>query len=472
MKDNAVQIGKATSALSPTTRMLFVMLAVLAVLIVIVGVIQPNFFSAYNLQNNGKRLAQLAIFAIGGSLAIISAGIDLSVGSLIGLVGVLLPLLIAESGVPVGEALVLVLVLGAALGLFHGIWIAKLNIQPFIVTLCGLLIYRSLARTITGDMAQGFGIGHEGLRQIAIGTFLHVPIAFFLMAAIAVAVGIFLHGTVWGRHLFALGQNEEAARYSGINVDGLKIVAYTISGLLAGVAGVLLALDTNSVQPSDAGKAYELYGIAAAVLGGCSLRGGQGTVIGVVVGATIMTVLRNLIILAGLSTYVEEALIGAVILAMVTIDELLRQAAERRAGTPGVGGWLLLLCLSLAVFVPLGTIFSLLSNFGRFPEAWGLARIHFWLVIGLTVFSIYAGLGLWMVRPGAVSIAKKYLMAALAYSILGLVMGLSLRHDIRIVLWTAIGSWLYVAVWYLYLNKSRRVKATYGVDAGKRQVPA
>jgi ribose transport system permease protein len=312
-------------------RMILVMLAVLAALIAIVGIKQPNFFSEYNLQNNGKRLALLAIYAIGGSLAIITAGIDLSVGSLIGLVAVFLPLLITGHGMPIAEALALVLLLGIALGWVHGLLIAKFNLQPFIVTLCALLAYRSLARTATADMTQGFGEAHEAFRRLAIGTFLHVPIAIYLMAVVAIAVGIFLHGTVWGRHLYALGQNEEAARFSGIAVDRLKILAYTISGLLSGIAGVLLALDTNSVQPSDAGKSYELYGIAAAVLGGCSLRGGEGTVVGIVVGATILTVLRNLIILAGLSTYIEDILIGAVILGMVTIDEIVKRRTARRA---------------------------------------------------------------------------------------------------------------------------------------------
>lgn len=323
-------VGATLRARLYSARMIVVMLLVLAVLIAIVGIIEPSFFAEQNLQNNGRRLALLAIYAIGGGLPIISAGIDLSVGSLIGLVGVLLPLLIMQYGVPVPVALVLVLLLGAMIGRFHGILIANFNLQPFIVTLCGLLAYRGIARTITGDMTQGFGDQHQVFRQLATGMFLHVPIVVYLMLAIAVAVGVFLHGTVWGRHLYALGQNEEAARYSGINVEGLKIMAYTISGLLAGVAGVVFALDTNTVQPADAGKAYELYGIAAAVLGGCSLRGGEGTVVGIIVGATILTVLRNLIVLADLSTFIEDALIGAVILGMVTIDEIVKRRAERR----------------------------------------------------------------------------------------------------------------------------------------------
>jgi ribose transport system permease protein len=323
-------------------RMILVMLGVLALLITIVGIMEPNFFLGFNLQNNGKRLALLSIYAMGCALAIITAGIDLSVGSVIALAAVLMPLLVmnthipfTEHLVPVWAALPLVLLLGATLGAFHGVLIAKLNLQPFIVTLCGLLAYRGIARGITGDMVQGFQNKHEALRQLAVGTFLHIPNMMYIMLAIAVVIGLFLHGTVWGRHLYALGQNEEAARYSGINVDRLKIAAYTISGLLAGVAGILLALDTNTVQPSDAAKMYELYGIAAAVLGGCSLRGGEGTVIGVIVGATVLTVLRNLIILARLSTYIEDALIGGVIASMVIIDQVVKMRAAARARAAG-----------------------------------------------------------------------------------------------------------------------------------------
>ncbi|MCX8035463.1 MAG: ABC transporter permease [Candidatus Sumerlaeia bacterium] len=315
-----------------SARMILIMLLVLAVLIAYVSYSHPRFLSRFNLENLGRRVALLSIYSIGGSLAIIAAGIDLSVGSLIGLVGVLLPLLLVGHEMPVWQALPLVLALGAALGLLHGVLIAKFNLQPFIVTLCALLAYRSIARTITRDMTQGFGASFEGLRQWAVGTWLHVPIALYIMLGVALVVGFFLHATVWGRHLYALGQNEEAARYSGIAVDRLKIAAYTISGFLAGVAGVLLALDTNSVQPADAGKSYELYGIAAAVLGGCSLRGGEGTVAGIIVGATILTVLRNLIILRGFSSYIEDALIAAVILGMVVVDEIIKRRARRKTG--------------------------------------------------------------------------------------------------------------------------------------------
>lgn len=346
-------------------RMILVMLIVLVVLIAVIGSREANFFSNFlserNLQNNGRRVALLSIYAMGVALTIITAGIDLSIGSIIGLVAVLFPMLIVKGGVPLLLVLPIVVLVGAGLGVVHGVLVAKLNLQPFIVTLCGLLIYRGVARGITEDMTLGFGTEFEGLRLLANGTLGEVmpisewvpfltrvpvvshlvgfieaiPIVILIMLVIVSVVGVFLHGTVWGRHLYALGQNEEAARYSGIDVTYLKVAAYTISGLLAGVAGVIYALEYNAVQPSEAGKMYELYGIAAAVLGGCSLRGGEGTVIGIIVGAIILTVLRNLIVLARMSTYTEDALIGAVILAMVIVDEVVKRRAASRAVAKG-----------------------------------------------------------------------------------------------------------------------------------------
>jgi ribose transport system permease protein len=318
-----------------SSRMTIVMLLVISVFLTIASWKVPNFYGQVNLQNNARRIAILSIYAIGGALPIIAAGIDLSVGSLIGLTGTILSLLLVGQGMPIAEALPLVLALGAALGLLHGVLVAKFNLPPFIVTLTGLLAYRSIARTLTKDYTVGFTAEHEPLRQLAIGFWGYVPIIGVIMLGIAALVGIFLHGTVWGRHLYALGQNEEAARYSGVAVARLKIVAYTVSALLAAVAGILLALETNAIQPSDAGKSYELYGIAAAVLGGCSLRGGEGTVFGIIVGAAVLTILRNLIILSKLfpevSTFVEDALIGAVLLGMVVIDEIVKRRAAGRA---------------------------------------------------------------------------------------------------------------------------------------------
>jgi ribose transport system permease protein len=150
---------------------------------------------------------------------------------------------------------------------------------------------------------------------------------------VGILAAIFLNKTIYGRYLLALGRNETAARYSGINTDAIKILAYMISSFLAGLGGMLFALDVNSIQPSSLGEFFELYAIAAAVLGGCSLRGGEGSILGVIIGAAVLRVLYNAINILRIPTHLEFAIIGAVILAGVIVDELVkRYAARRRAG--------------------------------------------------------------------------------------------------------------------------------------------
>lgn len=300
----------------------------LLAMIILLAIISPQFSKVNNLQNNIRHFSLLAIFSIGVGFVIISGGIDLSLGSIIGLSGVLLGLLLMKHGVPPLWGISLILLLCLLLGLFHGYMVARLNIQPFIVTLCGLLIYRSMARFITEDQTQGFGISFEGLRFLATGRFLGLPIPFYILLAVITITWIFLHHSVYGRHLYALGFNEEAARFSGIDTARLKAGAYVISAFLAGVAGILYALDWNTIQPANAGVAYELYAIAAAVLGGCSLRGGEGTVIGIVIGAAIIQILNNGSSLLGISDFLRDTIIGLVILLGVTADELVKRGRK------------------------------------------------------------------------------------------------------------------------------------------------
>ena len=219
--------------------------------------------------------------------------------------------------------------------MIHGILITKVKLQPFVVTLCGLLLYRGITRGFTGDQSQGFGTDYKGLRELATGDVnlfgFDLPMPCIFLLVVAVLAGVFLNKTIYGRYLLALGNNEEAARFSGINVDRMVILAYVICALCSGLGGLLFVLDVNSAQPVDFGNFYELYAIAAAVLGGCSLRGGAGTIIGVVIGAALMQVLRNMIVLVDwIPTHIEYAIIGAVILAGVVADELLKKAVARR----------------------------------------------------------------------------------------------------------------------------------------------
>ena len=307
----------------------------LVAIVLITAILEPSFTTPYNIQNTIRWTSLFGIISIGAAFVIITGGIDLSVGSVVGLVGVLLPMLLVKLGWSIPLALLAVLVVSLAIGLLHGLLITKMRLQPFVVTLCGLLFYRGFARWLTGDQTQGFGNSFDGLRQIAIGRIpitdsFGIPMPFVVLVVMAILAGIFLNYTIWGRYLLALGRNEEAARYSGINTERMIIVAYVIGALTAGIGGILFSLDVNSVQPAVHGNFYELYAIAAAVLGGCSLRGGEGTILGVIIGAAVMRVLYNAINILGIPTQLEFAIIGAVILLGVMADELVKRINEKR----------------------------------------------------------------------------------------------------------------------------------------------
>lgn len=239
-------------------------------------------------------------------------------------------------------ALGLVLGIALALGWLHGVLVTNLKLQPFVVTLCGLLFYRGISRWMVNDATMGFGAEYEsnlsllGTGKLPLWTAADgsdsfgLPYPFFVMLICAIVAAIFLNKTIWGRYMLALGRNEDAARYSGINTNRMTLLAYVISTLMAAVGGILFALDSNSVAPSSFGNFFELYAIAAAVLGGCSLRGGEGGILGVVVGTALMQTLYNLIVLVKISDKLEFAIIGAVILIGVIVDELVKRFAARR----------------------------------------------------------------------------------------------------------------------------------------------
>ncbi len=241
---------------------------------------------------------------------------------------------------PIVIAVLAVLAIAALLGLVHGLLVTKMKLQSFVVTLCGLLIYRGLARWLVNDQPQGFLNEYDdSLRVITTGklTLLNVggfdfgiPYAFFLLIGAAILAAVFLNKTIWGRYMLALGRNEDAARYSGINTTRVIIVAYIICTVMAATGGMLFALDSNSISPSSFGNFFELFAIAAAVLGGCSLRGGEGTILGVVIGTAVMQVLRNLVGIQGIPDSFEPAIIGIVILVGVIADELLKRLAAQR----------------------------------------------------------------------------------------------------------------------------------------------
>ena len=313
----------------------------LLVLILVVGaftaVLNPRFLSPVNLVNMANLIGLFGLFSIGVGLVIITGGIELSVGSMFALIGVVFTDLMVNRGVPWQLALVVAVGIGVVLGAIHGFLVTKLKVQPFVVTLCGLLIYRGTARYYMNDATIGFGYGDEfeTLMWLASGRTLGVPHTFIALVVVACVMGVVLHRSVYGRYLFAVGKNEEAARFSGINTGLVTATAYIISGALAGFSAVFIAFYTNSVSPSAHGNFYELYAIAAAVLGGCSLRGGEGSILGIVLGTVLLQILQNLVNLLGIPSSLNFAVMGTVILIGVLADQQLQQRRARRVAMAG-----------------------------------------------------------------------------------------------------------------------------------------
>lgn len=307
-------------------------LVIFICLCITVAIGNPKFLSVNNLQNISRLIGIFGIFSIGSGIVIITKGVDLSVGSLFALTGVLLSLMLVEQKLFWGWAVLITIFVSTALGFLHGFLISRFKIQPFIITLCGLLLYRGLARYISNDVTVGFGYskGFETLKFISTGNILGIPAPFVLLLLIGGCFWVVLHRSVYGKYLFAVGRNEEASFFSGINTDRIILSAYVISGFLAGICGILLAFYTNAVAPSAHGNFYELYGIAAAVLGGCSLRGGEGSVIGIIIGAAMLQVIQNLVNLLGIPSSLNFAVMAVVILIGVFADRFFAMHKKKR----------------------------------------------------------------------------------------------------------------------------------------------
>jgi len=311
---------------------------------VLTAMLNENFLDAYNLRNLIQRASLFGLIGIGVSFVIMTGGIDLSIGSVIGLIASVLPLLMVTHGWSSPAALLVVFLLALSIGLVNAFLIAVVRLQPFVVTLCGLMIYRGLARWLTGDHSPGMGQFRD-LRQMAIyriplgelpriGQF-ELPITFLILLVVAGLAAVFLNWTIYGRYLLAMGRSEQAARFAGINTSAMIFVAYGLCSLITGLAAVLFVLDTPAVQPDSYGSFYELYAIAAAVLGGCSLRGGEGSIMGVLVGAAILQLLFNSIGILGIPATLEFAIAGLVILMGAIADEVVRKFFQRRRASDG-----------------------------------------------------------------------------------------------------------------------------------------
>jgi ribose transport system permease protein len=278
-----------------------------------------------------RSIGLFGIFSVAMGIVIITGGIDLSVGSMFALLGVILADLLGPYNVPWPLAVSLIILLAMVLGLFHGLLVARARLQPFVVTLCGLLMYRGLARFISHDETVGFGgsTGYELLRSLATANIFNVPAPFIVFLLVCVIAWVVLHISVYGRYLYAIGRNEEAAIYSGINTKAVITSAYILCSFLAGISAILIGFYTNSISPASHGNFFELYAVAACVLGGCSLRGGEGSILGIFIGTAMIQLLRNIVNLQGIESSLEFVVMGGVILIAVSLDQIL--AARRRA---------------------------------------------------------------------------------------------------------------------------------------------
>jgi ribose transport system permease protein len=371
-------------------------LGALGIVLVLYSLILASDSSARSLENH-QRLAEreslYGMMTIGVGILIISGGIDLSIGSVCALAAVGLGVMLTKSfgifGGPVPPALAIIIVLvGAGLiGLFHGLLVTKLRLQPFIVTLCGLFIYRGFAywlaipeplvpvkrilrdlvQVFTGkELFQGESLVNTSARNVGIGErsgelqkliffstgypkfgslvdrpvvgwffrmLQDVPIRFWLLCIVAILATVFLHFSVYGRYVYAVGSNEQAARYAGVPAARYKIIPYIICSMLAALTGILEFLDLQTASPSTTGTWYELYAITGAVLGGCSLRGGEGTVIGMLLGTAVLPLLRNVINFWQIPDDLTFMVIGFALLLGTIADQLLGRVRWRRGIT-------------------------------------------------------------------------------------------------------------------------------------------
>lgn len=282
------------------------------------SIASPNFLTAINLSSVVRQTAVINVMALGMTMIIVAGGIDLSVGSILAFGG-LIGTMALERGAPIPAGVLLGVLAGMFWGLVNGVLITRLRINPFIVTLGTL----GIVRGITLIISNGLPVHNipAGFSYLGEGTLAGVPFVLWILLVCALAVHFVLENTKLGRYAFAIGSNVEAAFYAGVPVAAVTVAVYAAGGMLTGLAGMIEASRLMTGQPT-AGQGYELQAIAAVVIGGGSLRGGEGSVVGTLIGAFIMGLLSNGSDLLGISPYLQQAIIGAVIILAVTVDEM------------------------------------------------------------------------------------------------------------------------------------------------------
>jgi len=293
------------------------LIIMLTILMVVFGIINPAFLKISNLLNILSQNSIIGIVSLGMTLVIIIGGIDLSVGSIVAFTGLLFSLLVSQ-GVPLSISIVLSIITGSGFGLINGFLVTKGKIPAFIATLGMMSAARGGALLISDSMS--ISIANSSFNSIINYSILGIAVPSIVFIVLTIVLLMFLSKTYWGKYLYAIGGNEKAAVFNGINVPRFTLLAYIIGGLMCGVASILLVGSLNSAQP-QAGQLYELTAIAAVVIGGASLSGGKGSIIGTFIGVLILGVIQNGLSILNVPSYYQYILIGTIIIISVLVDK-------------------------------------------------------------------------------------------------------------------------------------------------------
>lgn len=319
MKKN-ISLNNSNSAMKPLVALLLMIIAMMF--------LSDHFATSDNLFNVLRQVSVNVCISVGMTMVILTGGIDLSVGSILALSGavaagltrdgVAFPSMDLFVGITFWGGILAALLIGAILGMINGVMITTFKVPPFIATLGMLTIARGLTMLYTGGFPiTGLGKGFE---YVGTGWFLGIPMPVWIALIVVVVFAFVMRHTIFGRHIYAIGGNERASEISGIKVNKVKLLVYTLAGTLAGLAGLLVTARLDSAQP-NAGASYELDSIAAVVIGGTSLSGGKGSIVGTIIGALIIGVLNNGLVLLGVSPFWQQVIKGIVILAAVILDK-------------------------------------------------------------------------------------------------------------------------------------------------------
>jgi erythritol transport system permease protein len=323
----------------------------LIVIIVVFSILSPNYLTTNNLLTMSSHVAVYALLGIGMLLVILNGGIDLTVGSTLGLSGVIAGALM--KGVHLGAlgdvtlfpkvwvVAVLACAVGALIGLVNGILVSRFKVAPFVATLGMLYVVRGIALLMTNGLTYNNlsgrpDLGNTGFDWLGFNRILNVPIGVVVMVVVAIAVSVLLHRSVFGRWLYASGGNERAAELSGVPVRRVKVWVYVASGVCASIAGLILSSELTSASPT-AGTSYELTAIAAVVIGGAALTGGRGTVRGTLLGGFVIGFLSDGLVIVGVSAYWQTVFTGAVIILAVLLNAV-QYRGRRKAPASGADG--------------------------------------------------------------------------------------------------------------------------------------